>query len=82
MKTTILQPAPVKSPAASDWLHSVIESICRDFAGRVAREHVVTVAGQIALRFRDARVSTYVPLLVGRFTRERLLKELAANSAK
>lgn len=75
-------PGDNTSTAAHDWLHKVIEHACHDFAGRVSHEHILEVAREVAARFRDARVTSYVPVLVGRFTRERLQQELREAARK
>ncbi|MEX2245253.1 MAG: arsenate reductase ArsC, partial [Dehalococcoidia bacterium] len=49
-----------------------VESLARDFEGLFSRESIQRVADESYLRLRSARVIEYVPLLVYRFTRERL----------
>jgi len=82
MTTTIPEFPGGSAATAHDWLHAVIESACHDFAGRVSHEHILDVAREVAARFRDARVTSYVPILVGRFTRERLQQELREAAQK
>jgi protein-tyrosine phosphatase-like protein len=80
METTITK-ASIGTPAApQEWLHTVIEHMCRDFAGRVTHQRVLDVVGEVASHYRDARVTSYLPILVSRFTRERLLPELAREN--
>jgi hypothetical protein len=82
-----MEPIPA-APAAGDpsdsqdWLRMVVDAACSDFAGRIHRDHILAVARDVACRFRDARVTSYVPLLVSRFTRERLLQELREEPRK
>jgi hypothetical protein len=75
--------SPTGTPADSHaWLHAVIERTCRDLGGRVTQERVLAVAREVAAHYRDARVTSYRPLLVNRYTRERLLQEIARDDAK
>lgn len=80
---TAIPATPARSPAApQDWLGTVIEHNCREFAGRLTRECILDVSREVAARFRGARVTAYVPILVSRFTRERLLQQLAKDDVK
>ena len=73
---TAIPNAPGRTSAAPyDWLSTVIERSCREFGGRLTRERILDVSHEIAARFRDAQVTAYVPILVSRFTRERLLQQ-------
>lgn len=60
---------------ASDEL---IEQIWSDMHKVVSRPRVAEVARQVAAGFTDAKITAFVPLFVRRFTRERLLPEVAA----
>jgi len=82
MQSAITETAPGTPAASHEWLHTVIEHTCRDFAGRVTHERVLDVAREVASRYRDARVTAYLTIMVGRFTRERLLQELGKDDAK
>ena len=74
---------PIGTPATRhEWLHTVIEHTCRDFAGRVTQQRIRDVVREVASHYRDARVTSYLPILVSRFTRERLLQELGKDDAK
>jgi hypothetical protein len=80
---TVIPESPVRASAAPhDWLHTVIDHACRDFAGRVTHQRVLDIVGEVASHYRDARVTSYLPILVSRFTRERLLRELSGNELK
>ena len=80
---TVIPQSPAGTPSDSHaWLHAVIERTCRDLGGRVAQERVLAVAQEVAANYRDARVTSYRPLLVNRFTRERLLQEIASDNSK
>ena len=82
MEIAISETPTGTSAAPHEWLHTVIERTCRDFAGRVTHERVLDVAREVASHYRDARVTAYLPIMVSRFTRERLLQELGKDDAK
>lgn len=56
-------------------LHETLERLTDEFAGMHGSETVVRYASEVALQFADAPVIDFVPVLVYRFTRERLLAE-------
>jgi hypothetical protein len=70
------------SAASREWLNTVIERTCRDFAGRVTQQHILDVVREVASHYRDARVTAYLPILVSRLTRERLQKEFGKDHVK
>lgn len=59
---------------ASDEL---IEQIWCDMHQVIPRRRIIEVARQVAGGFVDAKISAFIPLFVRRFTRERLLPEMA-----
>ena len=74
---------PIGTPATRyEWLRSVVEHACRDFAGRVTQQRIIEVAREVAMRYRVARVTSCMPILVGRFTGERLLRESCGDELK
>jgi hypothetical protein len=70
------------SANSREWLDSVIERTCRDFGRHVTREHILDVVRDVAAQYRDAQVTAYLPILVSRFTRERLQRELGKDGVK
>ena len=82
MEITITKTSIGTSASPNVWLPVVIDRTCRDFAGRVSRQHIIDVVREVASHYRDARVTSYLPIIVSRFTRERLLRELAEDDAK
>ena len=61
-------------------IESEVRSIKAEYHGRVPEESIDIVAGESIQRLADSRVPQFVPLFVGRFTRERL-RELVATGA-
>jgi len=55
----------------------VIELIWSDMHKVIPRWRVAEVARQVASGFADAKITAFIPLFVRRFTRERLLPEMA-----
>jgi len=82
MQSAISQTPGRTAAAADDWLRTVIERSCREFGGRLTQECILDIARETETRYRDARVSSYVPILAGRFARERLLQILAKDTTK
>lgn len=82
METTTAETGKGTTAASQEWLHALTERTCRDFAGRVTQQHVLDVVREVAARYRDARVSSYLPIMVSRYTRARLLQELAKDDVK
>lgn len=70
------------SASPNAWLPAVIDRTCRDFAGRVSQQHILDVVREVASHYRDARVTSYLPIMVSRLSRERLLRELAKGEVK
>jgi hypothetical protein len=82
MKTTSPKTPIGAQTASREWLNTVLERTCRDFAGRVTQQHVLDVIREIASNYRDARVVSYVPIMVSRYARERLQRELDRDSVR
>lgn len=64
-------------------IESEVRTIKAEYRGKVPEESIDLVAGESIERLADSRVPQFVPLFVGRFTRERLRELVAAgNGAK
>lgn len=55
-------------------LEAIIEQIWVDLGGTASRSDVRSVVIEIAPRYADARFFTYVPILMGKEVRSRLLR--------
>ena len=60
-------------------IESEVRTIKAEYAGRVPEESIDRAAGESIQRLADSRVHQFVPLFVGRFTRERLRELVAAS---
>ena len=54
-------------------LEAIIEQIWKDLGGTASRSDVRSVVIEVAPRYADARIFTYVPILMGKEVRSRLL---------
>jgi hypothetical protein len=70
--------------AVQKQIESELRSIKAEYRDRVSAESIDRVAGESIERLADSRVQLFVPLFVGRFTRERLreLVEAGAGSER
>jgi hypothetical protein len=59
-------------------IESELKTIKAEYRGRLPEESIDLVADESIQRLASSRVPQFVPLFVGRFTRERL-RELVAN---
>lgn len=50
----------------------LVEEIWRDLEGQVSREKIIHVAVEVAAKFQEAAVTTFVPIFIRRQTSERL----------
>ena len=50
----------------------LIKSIWQDLDGRVSHEQIMQTANEVAARYADARVMTFIPIFIRRQTLERL----------
>jgi hypothetical protein len=50
----------------------LIEKIWRDLGKQITHDHVRQVALEVAAEFREARVTTFVPIFIYRLTLKRL----------
>jgi hypothetical protein len=73
-------------PQVLKLVETEVRSIKHDFRGLVPDETIDAAANESLERLKDSRVPQFVPLFVGRFTRERLRQEiregLSARAAK
>jgi hypothetical protein len=53
-------------------IQSEVRTIKAEFSGKVPEESIERAAGESVERLANSRVPQFVPLFVGRFTRERL----------
>jgi hypothetical protein len=61
-------------------IESEVRTIKAEYQGRIPEESIDLVADESIQRLADSRVPQFVPLFVGRFTRERL-RELVAHGS-
>ena len=61
-------------------VESEVRSIKAEYRGVVPEESIDVVAGESLERLAHSRVPQFVPLFVGRFTRERLREIVKAGS--
>jgi hypothetical protein len=72
------EPEPMAGPEGPDDIEVVLENVEllrrleREFAGRVPRVTIVSAVAQAEHRMTAARITTFVPVLVERHTREAL----------
>lgn len=50
----------------------LVQDIWVDLAGAVTREHVYKIATEVAREYKDAKVTTFLPILIRRQTLARL----------
>jgi protein-tyrosine phosphatase-like protein len=60
-------------------VESEVRSIKAEFRGVVSEESIDSMADESLQRLADSRVPQFVPLFVGRFTRERLKQIVSAQ---
>jgi len=72
------QPADSRSdqPSVDPDLHEVAHFVHEEFDGRLDPQAVDECLGEVAARFEDASVRSFVPLLVRRYAREELQQSL------
>jgi hypothetical protein len=63
-------------------VESEVRSIKAEYRGVVPEESIDVVAGESLQRLANSRVPQFVPLFVGRFTRERLREIVKTEKAK
>ncbi len=54
-------------------LEAIIEQIWKDLGGTASRSNIRSVVIEVAPRYADARIFTYVPIFMGKEVRRRLL---------
>ena len=62
-------------------IESEVRTIKAEFKGRLPEESINMAADESIQRLAGSRVPQFVPLFVGRFTRERLRELVAAGAA-
>jgi len=62
-------------------IESELRTIKAEYQGMVPEESIDLVADESIQRLADSRVHQFVPLFVGRFTRQRLRELVATGSA-
>ena len=67
----VINPDPAGNSSID--LEVIIEQIWKDLRGRASRSDIRGVVIEVALRYADARVFTYVPIFMGKEVRRRLL---------
>ena len=60
-------------------IESEVKTIKAEYQGRIPEASIDIVADESIQRLADSRVPQFVPLFVGRFTRQRLRELVAAN---
>ena len=61
-------------------IESEVRTIKAEYQGRIPEESIDLVADESIQRLADSRVPQFVPLFVGRFTRERLRELVTSGS--
>ena len=54
-------------------MEAIIEQIWKDLGGTASRSDIRSVVIEVAPRYADARIFTYVPIFMGKEVRRRLL---------
>jgi hypothetical protein len=67
-------------PQVLKHVEAEVRNIKYDFRGLVPEESIDAVARESLARLADSRVPQFVPLFVGRFTRERLKEQIRAGA--
>ena len=62
-------------------IESEVRTIKAEYQGKVPEESIDLVADESIQRLADSRVPQFVPLFVGRFTRQRLRELVAAEGS-
>lgn len=63
-------------PQVLKLVETEVRNIKQDFRGLVPEDSIEAAASDSLERLKDSRVPQFVPLFVGRFTRERLRQEI------
>lgn len=73
---------PNERDCVADQLDEITEQVWRDLKGRASRSRISQVAAEVAVNFRHATVTVFVPLFVRRTTRERLAEEIRREEVR
>lgn len=63
-------------PQVLKLVETEVRNLKHDFRGLVPEDSIVAAANDSLERLKDSKVPQFVPLFVGRFTRERLRQEI------
>lgn len=63
-------------PQVLKLVETEVRNIKHDFRGLVPEQSIEAAANESLERLKDSKVHQFVPLFVGRFTRERLRQEI------
>ena len=67
-------------PQVLKHVEAEVRNIKHDFRGLVSEASIEVIANESLERLADSRVPQFVPLFVGRFTRERLREQIRAGT--
>ncbi len=59
-----------------------VRNIKHDFRGLVSEDSIEVIANEQLERLADSKVPQFVPLFVGRFTRERLREQIRSGATR
>jgi hypothetical protein len=68
-----------RTPTLEDRIRDVHSRLASEFQGYFSSDEIARFAGESFAPYHQARIKDFVPLLVARQTRERLLAQLAAS---
>jgi hypothetical protein len=69
----------VRTPTLEDRIRDVHSRLASEFQGYFSTDDIARYASESLAPYHQARIKDFVPLLVARQTRERLLAQLAAS---
>ena len=67
-------------PKVLKYVEAEVRNIKHDFRGLVPEESIDALASESLARLAGSKVPQFVPLFVGRFTRERLREQIRAGA--
>ena len=66
----------------TDSLKNLIEEISESLGGMISHERIVQVVSEISTQYRDATVTSFVPIFIQRYADETLRREIQHNGAR
>ena len=69
-------------PQVLKHVEAEVRNIKHDFRGLVSEDSIEVIAHESLERLADSRVPQFVPLFVGRFTRERLREQIRTGAIR